>query len=118
MKTAAVNQNSYSVYQTFKTYKEPDQRNKYAQHCDSRLWFLTNTHIDVSSQWDAQFPYGDLIHKATCTLEFVWQLALASGLKVLSIILNAKVNGCRKYLGISSSCIPFKSCIRLSRVLE
>ena len=81
MKPAAVNLNFYSIYQDFKADKEPDQRNKYAHHCDSQLWFLTNTNTDVSSQCHTQYPYGDHTHKTACTLERMWQQALVTNLE-------------------------------------
>ena len=81
MKTVSVNQNSYSVYQAFKAYREPDQRNKYMLYSVNHFWFLTNTKTEVFSKWDAPRPNCELTHKATYTLESIWQLTLAPGLK-------------------------------------
>ena len=83
MKTTALQQKFCSVYQTFKTYKELVQINTY----NSALvtFGVCRKHKnDMSSQGDAQYPYGDLTHKTAYTLESMWQLALASGLESLA----------------------------------
>ena len=98
MKTAAVHQKLYPVYQAFKAYKEPDQINKYVQHYVNHFWFPTNTKTDVSSRWGAQYPYGDLTHKAAFTLESMWQLALASGLESLACYPQGQGRRARKLL--------------------
>ena len=98
MKSAAVHQNFYSVYQTFKTHREHDQIKKYVQYCDSQFWFPTNTKTAMSSQWDAQYPYGDLTQKAAYTLESMWQLALAPGLESLACYLQGQGRRSRKIL--------------------
>ena len=98
MKTAAVYQVFYPVYQTFKAYKEPDKINKYIQYCVSHFWCLKKTKSDLSPQWGAQYPYGDLTHKAAYTLESMRQLAPASGLESLACYLQDQGKWSRKIL--------------------
>ena len=52
----------------------------------------------MSSQWDAQYPYGDLTHKTAYTLESMWQLALASGLESLACYPQGQGRRARKIL--------------------
>ena len=48
MKPAAVDQNYYSVYQTFKAYKEPELKKKHIKYYDRHFWFPTETKPDIS----------------------------------------------------------------------
>jgi len=97
MKTAAVHQNFYSVYQTFKAYKGSDQIKKCMQYCSRHFWIPTNTKTDVSSKRDAQDPYGDLTDKANYIREIMWQPKLASGLDSLACYLQGQGRRLRKF---------------------
>ena len=62
----------------------------------------------MSSQWDAQYPYGDLTHKTAYTLESMWQLVLASGLENLACYPQGQSRRARKILWVLFSMYSFQ----------
>ena len=82
MKTAAMNQALYPVYQNFKAYKDPDPIDT---HSTAIITFRSlQTPQPTCSRCDTLYPFGDLTHKAAYTLELIWQLTLAFGIERLA----------------------------------